>query len=202
LALTALATPVLAYPTGSEALEARLLSKMGPSARAWIAKEGGHIASSRSISSSASDIAVAQYGATGANADALTFLVLMQADRDADKMVSGIASDDMSSAESKRDERQAELSRDVRSGSQRQQLSGGNQVVSEANAKPSVSLLPNQGTSTFTLKQQPTDPTVVTPPPGLNLQDAMDRESQIDDLVSDAMKRLSPSAEAAVTAMP
>ena len=44
------ATPTFAYPTGAEALEARLLAKVGPDTRAWIAGEAAREASLRILS--------------------------------------------------------------------------------------------------------------------------------------------------------
>ncbi|HTQ14139.1 MAG TPA: hypothetical protein VMH86_09705 [Rhizomicrobium sp.] len=203
-ALAIVASRALAYPDGSEALESRLLARMGPETRAWIQKEGDKLASAHVFSGETARSAAYQYGASGPGLDALAFLVLMRAERDADASVRGVAVNDMSAAESRQDERQSQMRNGQITYAQQAQKSGSMQVVEEANAKPSVSLLPNpsgQPTQPFTLRTGvPTSGS--PPPPGIALQDAMDRESQFDDLVADAMKPLTPAAEAAVPAMP
>lgn len=203
-AACALASPCLAYPTGAEALEARLLARMGPDAKSWIAKEGAHEATSRFPSGDTARSAAFGYGATGADVDALAFLVLMQAERNADAAVRGVAVADMSATESGRDSRQAQMRSGQIEYSQQAQKSGSNQLVESATAKPSVSLLPPQpGVSPQPLNLRTGVPSAdAPPPPGIDLQDAMDRESQLDDLVTDAMKALPPAQEAAVPAMP
>ncbi|MGH6872347.1 MAG: hypothetical protein ACREHE_12665 [Rhizomicrobium sp.] len=197
-----IASPALAYPAGSEALEARLLAKIGPTTKAWIMKEGAHMAASRFASGDSARSAAYQYGASGPALDALAFLVLMRAERDADAAVRGVAVDDMSAAESRQDARQQQMRNGQISNAQQAQRSGGTQLVEEATADPSVSLLPgSQPAKPFTLRTGV--PATDSPAPaGIDLQDAMDRESALDDLVAAAMKPLSPAAEAAVAAMP
>ncbi|HEX3673211.1 MAG TPA: hypothetical protein VHU87_02965 [Rhizomicrobium sp.] len=196
--LCAFVTPCFAYPTGSEALEARLLAKMGPAAKAWIAKEGAHEATAHIVSDGAARSAAFQYGATDANLDALSFLVLMQAERDADNAVRGVAVADMTANAVMEDERHAQQGSVLTGNAQRSQLSGGGQLVSSAQGDPLVSLLPATPGST----SAPAAPTRPAAPQGIELQDAMDRESQLDDLVTAAMAKLPPAQESLVMAMP
>ena len=202
LMLSLFAAPCFAYPTGSEALEARLMAKMGPGAKDWILKQAGRISSSRTISDSAARSAALQYGASDTEADALTFLVLIQAERYAHDSVSNIAQTDMSENAAKQDARKAQQNSTLTNYAQQSQLSSGDNLTASANGHASVSLLPSGAPSKpFTLRTNA--PTADTPaPPGLNLQDAMDRESQLDDLVADAMKPLGSAQESAVTALP
>jgi hypothetical protein len=201
VAVCAVATPCFAYPAGSEALEARLLAKMGPGAKAWIVNQAGRISSGRLISDGTARNAALQYTSGEAQSDALTFLVLMQAERYAHDSVSGVAESDMSENASRQDARKALQNSVLTSTAQQSQLSSGDQLANSANGSASVSLLPGGNKKPLTLRTNA--PTADTPaPPGLNLQDAMDRESQLDDLVADAMKQVTPSQEAAVTAMP
>jgi hypothetical protein len=198
------ATQALAYPTGSEALEARLLAKMGPTTRIWITHEGAREAGLRSLSGDSARSAAFQYGAAGAGIDALAFLVLMQAERNADAAVRGVAVADMSANAEREDARQDQLRSGGINQAQQAQKSGSNQLVESANAKPAVSLLPPPpGTPTkpFTLRTGVPEQGSAAPP-GIDLQDAMDRESTIDDLVEAAMKPVTPAQEAAVPAMP
>jgi hypothetical protein len=196
--LCAFVTPCLAYPTGSEALEARLLAKMGPTVKAWIVKEGAREATSHALSDGTARTAAFQYGATDANLDALSFLVLMRAERDADNAVRGVAAADMSANASLEDARHAQQGSALTDNAQRSQLSGGGQLVTSAQGDPVLSLLPPQPGST----PAPTAPPRPAAPQGIDLQDAMDRESQLDDLVTAAMKNLSPARESLVAAMP
>jgi hypothetical protein len=196
--LCAFATPCFAYPTGSEALEARLLAKMGPTVKAWIVKEGAHEATAHIVSDGSARNAAFQYGATEANLDALSFLVLMQAERDADNAVRGVAVADMTANAVKEDERHAQQGSVLTGNAQRSQLSGGGQLVSSAQGDPVVSLLPATP-GTAPVSREPAQPAA---PQGIDLQDAMDRESQLDDLVTAAMAKISPAQESLVTAMP
>jgi hypothetical protein len=200
-AFCAFAGEALAYPTGAEALEVRLLAKMGPAAKVWIVKEGAREAAMRSVSGENARSAAIQYGASGANLDALTFLVLMRAERDADAAVRGVAEEDMSERESEQDARKAQQSGHLTAYAQQSQLSGEDQLVSSAQGSAPISLLPpTPGSKPAVLEDAA--PQASPPPPGINLQDAMDRESQLDDLVADAMKQIPPTQESAVTAMP
>jgi hypothetical protein len=201
-ALCVLATPSLAYPSGADALEGRLLAKMGPGARDWIVKQAARVSSSRVISDSAARSAALQYGATETEADALTFLVLMQAERYAHDSVSNVAQSDMSDNASRQDMRKAQQNSALTNDAQQSQLSSGDQLAQSANGSASVSLLPSgQAKAPLTLRTNAPNPNAPAPP-GLNLQDAMDRESQLDDLVADAMKPIGPSQESTVTALP
>ncbi|HEY1630714.1 MAG TPA: hypothetical protein VGF56_05330 [Rhizomicrobium sp.] len=199
--LGALATPALAYPSGAEGLETRLMAKMGPGAKDWILRQAGRISSSRTISDSAARNAALQYGASETEADALTFLVLMQAERYAHDSVSNVAQTDMSESAARQDVRKAQQNSAITNYAQQSQLSSGDQLANSANGSASVSLLPGGNKKPLTLRTNA--PTPDTPaPPGLNLQDAMDRESQLEDLVGDAMKPIGPAQESAVTALP
>jgi hypothetical protein len=201
-AICVLATPSFAYPTGAEALEGRLLAKMGPGAKQWVVQQASHVAASREVSDSAARSAAVQYGVSETEADALTFLVLMQAERYAHDSVTAVSQNDMSENASRQDVRKAQQSSTLTNNAQQSQLSGGDQLAASANGSASVSLLPSgQAKAPLTLRTNA--PNASTPaPPGLNLQDAMDRESQLDDLVTDAMKPLGPAQENAVTALP
>lgn len=201
---TMVATQALAYPTGSEALETRLLAKMGPTTKAWIAKEGQREFGLHMLSGDSARSAAFQYGASGPGIDALAFLILMQAERNADAAVRGVAVADMSANAEREDARQDQLRNGGINQAQQSQKSGSNQLVESANAKPAVSLLPPPpGTPTkpFTLRTGVPEQGSAAPP-GIDLQDAMDRESNIDDLVEAAMKPVTPAQEAAVPAMP
>jgi len=196
------ATPAFAYPPGAEALEARLLAKMGPDTRAWIADEAAHEASLRILSGGTTETAALRYGVTGPGLDALTFLILMQAERDSDSKVRGVAVSDMSANASKQDARQEQMQKGMIASSQREQLSSGEQAALKADSTPVVSLLPpNQDSSAPVVNAAAAASAAADQQSGLNLQDAMDRESKIDDLVGDAMKKISSAQESLVPAM-
>ena len=196
------ATPAFAYPTGAEALEARLLAKMGPDARAWIDGEGRREASLRVLSGGTTTAAALRYGATGPGLDALAFLVLMQAERDSDAVVRGVAASDMSANASKQDARQEQMQKGLIASSQSAQISSGEQAALKADSSPVVSLLPaDKDASAPPVSPAAAESAAADQQSGLNLQDAMDRESKIDDLVGDAMKRISAAQEGLVPPM-
>jgi hypothetical protein len=201
-AICVAATPSFAYPTGAEALEVRLLAKMGPDTRTWIASEAKREASVRVLSGETTMAAALRYGATGPGLDALAFLVLMQAERDSDSVVRGVAANDMSANASKQDARQEQMQKGMIASSQSEQMSSGEQAALKADSTPVFSLLPpNNDASAPVVNAAAAASDVADQQSGLNLQDAMDRESKIDDLVGDAMKKISAAQESVVPAM-
>ncbi len=200
-AICAFASSALAYPDGAEALEARLLVKMGPQAKSWIAREAAHESTAHVLSDGTARNAAFQYGAPEPDVDALAFLVLIQAERDADNAVRGVAVADMSANAAKDDARQSALGSNLTATAQHAQMSGNTQLVNSANADPVVSLMPPDPNAT-----KPPPPSVAArsapAPQGVDLQDAMDRESQLDDLVVGAMRRITPTQESLVPPMP
>jgi len=197
LLVAGLALPVRAaseFPAGAEKLEARLLAKMGPLARSWIADEAAHVAAARFPSDAIAVSAAARYGATGSNIDALAFLVLMQAQRDADAGVSVAVSGEQAASGSREDARQAALQSGNIADARRSQMSGGEQEASKQQGPTLVNLLPATPGAPPTIGVARPAATPI-PPPTMSLQDAMDRESQIDDLVEDVMKRLAQTPD-------
>jgi len=193
------AAPAFGYPAGAEALETRLLVKMGPDARAWISAEAARESSLHGFSGEIALNAARNYGATGADVDALTFLIVMQVARGADDDVRDVATSDMSANASRQDARQAQLQRDMTANSQSAQMSSGQQAAMKEQAPTVVSLLPPDKDSS--------PPTASAPVPagdggqGVKLQDAMDRESRVEDALDDIMKRMSPAQESLVQSM-
>jgi hypothetical protein len=191
------ANPALAYPTGAEALEARLLAKMGPDTRAWIVTEAARESSLHFLTDATPVNAALGHGASGADIDALAFLISMQVARDASGAVNSAVSSELSANATKEDARQAQMQSDSITNARREQMSGGEQEALKAQGSTFVDLLPPD-------KNAPKPPPAPTTPPltesgqAMNLQDAMDRESQIDDMLDDAMKKITPARESLV----
>lgn len=82
------------FPAGAQALEASLLSKVGPQARAWIQQEAARELTAGSVSETTAKRAVAANGAFGnlgdADIAAIAFLVLMEATRSAQQDLKAI----------------------------------------------------------------------------------------------------------------
>jgi hypothetical protein len=204
LLAAAMAVPACAaseFPAGAEALEARLLAKMGVQTRAWIADEAARIAASHFPSDALAVGAAQRYGAKGADLDALAFLALMQAQRDADASVSNVVTDVQSANGSREDARQAQLRRDSITGARRSDMSGGQQEASEAQGSTFVNLTPTAQGGTATIGTAGTATAEAAPRQSGSLQDAMDREAQIADLVEDAMKKLAQTSDSLVQPM-
>lgn len=77
-----------AFPTGAEAREAKLLARMGPQTRAYIAREARREAQNGNVSEVEARASAQAYGPSlgaldSGDVEALAFLVLMQASRDA-----------------------------------------------------------------------------------------------------------------------
>jgi hypothetical protein len=95
------------------------------------------------------------------------------------------------------------MSKTLTGTAQRSQMSGGTQLAESAQGSTPVNLLPPQPGSPPRLGVATAPAPAATPAPqGIDLQDAMDRESQIDDLLDDAMKKIPASQEALVPVMP
>jgi hypothetical protein len=170
------------FPAGAPSLESQLLAAQGPEARDWIKDEAQREATSRILSEETPRNAARKFGATGSDVSKMAFLVLMAASRAADanvaNLVSGVQSDDAS----RQDLREAQATDNVIAGSQHDQLSGGEQTAEQAQGHAFLSLLPSDDAGT--------KPVSSVPAPTMNLQDAMDRQNQIEDLLNQAMKRV------------
>jgi hypothetical protein len=192
------ASPALAFPTGSEALEARLLAKMGPDTRAWIVTEAARESTLHFLTDATPVNAALGHGASGADIDALAFLISMQVARDASGAVNNAVSSELSANASRQDARQAQMQSDSITNARREQMSGGEQEALKADGSTFVSLLPPDKNAP---KPPPPAPPVTESGQAMNLQDAMDRESQIDDMLDDAMKKITPARESLVEGM-
>jgi hypothetical protein len=177
------------FPRGAVALEAQLLAAQGAEAKAFIKDEASNEAASRIISEETPRNAARKFGSSGNDVSAMAFLILMQASRDADTNVSELVSGVQSADASREDVRQQSMTSSGISGSQQAQLSAGSQTAQQAQGHAFVSLLPAaSGENPFEKALKP-DSTAVTLP-AMSLQDAMDRQNQIDDLLAAAMKRV------------
>lgn len=84
-----------AFPPGAEAREAQLMAKVGPQTRAWIRQEAAREANLPEVSETVAVNAVRKYavqgGISGADIEALAFLVMMQAAKSAQEDLKAIA---------------------------------------------------------------------------------------------------------------
>ena len=177
------------FPKGASALEATLLAKQTADGRAFILDEAQQEASGRFLSEEMPRNAARKFGASGSEVSEMAFLVLMQAARDSDANVSELVTGVQSADASRQDERQQSMQSDGIAGSQQAQLSTSQRVAEQAQGSTFISLLPSKdGSDPIASALTPS----ATPVPAttMNLQDAMDRESQIEDLLNQAMRRV------------
>jgi hypothetical protein len=195
-ACAAEATPV--YPSGAQALEARLLAKMGPASRAWIKTEARHEADTGYFSSATQDEASVRFNAPVADYPALSFLILMQAARDADDDVhNAVDSRNMAATQVAREQQLANANSSY---SKRDELSPGSDIAVQQGGAPTIlsSKLRTADPSTAgTTHPDQLATAPVTQPKQYDMQTVMDRESDIEDSLGKVMKRVTPAVESA-----
>lgn len=176
------------YPKGALALEAQLLARQTADAKAWIKDEGAQEAVGQFLSDETARNAARKYGASGSDVSALAFLVLMEAARAADANVYTLVNGVQAAGASRVDQRQQAMTNNGIAGSQQAQLSGGLQSAQQNQPNTFVPLASTNGGNPVSDAR---NASAVIPPPSMNLQDAMDRESKVEDLLAVAMKRIS-----------
>lgn len=188
----ALAVPALAapdFPQGSEALERQLLGKLATDTQAWIKEQAratvsaGHISEGR-----ARVLAQGAHLTTGADVSTLSFLLLMQSVRDADADLEAV----MSSSRQSYAE-QDELGNITRArGPAAPQLSPGAQaaLADRPRTRSVLTLRSGEPVGGPELGAPKADLDLSV---HLDLQTAMERESQAEDALAQAMKRLAPA---------
>ena len=176
------------YPQGALALEAQLLAKQSADAKAWIKDEGAQEAVGQFLSDETARNAARKYGASGSDVSTLAFLVLMEAARDADANVYTLVNGVQAAGASRADLRQQAMTNNSIAGAQQSQLSGGLQSAQQNQPDTFVPLASTDGGN---LVRDARNASAAIPPPSMNLQDAMDRESKVEDLLVNAMKRVS-----------
>jgi hypothetical protein len=184
--LGANATPV--YPKGALQLEVHLLAKQTADTKAWIKNEAELEASGQFLSGEMSRNAARKFGASGSDVSMFSFLVLMEAARAADANVYALVSGVQAAGASRIDQRQQTLTNTGIAGAQQAQMSGGLQSAQQNQGSAFVPLASSGGSNPV---RDARSASAVIPPPSMNLQDAMDRESKVEDLLSDAMSRVS-----------
>jgi hypothetical protein len=190
------------YPPGAQALETRLLAKMGPAARAWIQTEAQREVNDGYFSIDVSTEAAIHYRAPNANFPALSFLILMQAARDADADVNAAVNDrDMGQTQV---ERQQQLASGISQYSVQSELSPGSDLAVQQASAPT--LLSSKFKTQDPATAGTTHPNAVaTPPPPppkpIDMQRVMDRESDIEDALDQSAKHVTPAVEAATQPM-
>jgi hypothetical protein len=116
----------------------------------------------------------------------------MQAARAADANVNELVGGVQAADASRQDIRQQEMTSNEIAGAQNAQLSTSERTAEKEQGSAFLSLLPSSdGENHITSALRPSATPV--PQSTMNLQDAMDRESQIEDLLSQAMKRVNQS---------
>jgi hypothetical protein len=190
LASGASAAPL--FPNGAAALETQLLAAESADARAWIKDEALREATTRFVDEETPRNAARKNGATGSDVSKLAFLVLMEAARAADANVSSLVNGVQGDAASRQDIRQAQATDNVIAGTQQSQMSGGQQMAAQAQGHAFLPLISEGGDGENPVERA--KHAAAAPPPGMNLQDAMDRENQIDDLLDQAMKQVTHPA--------
>jgi hypothetical protein len=178
------ATPM--YPKGALDLEAKLLATQTADAKAWIKAEGADEASGQFLSEEMPRNAARKYGATGSEVSTLAFLVLMEAARAADANVYTLVNGVQAAGASRQDQRQAALASGGIADAQQAQFSSGTQTANSQQGHAFVSLLPSESNPVRDARNA----SAYIPPPSMTLQDAMDRESKVEDLLASAMKNV------------
>jgi hypothetical protein len=177
-----------AFPNGAKALEAQLLAGETPDVHAWIKDEAQREATNRYVDDETPRNAARKFGVSGSEVSKLAFLVLMEAARAADANVSTLVSGVQGDAASRQDLRQSQANDNVIAGTQQSQLSSGEQTAEQAQGHAFLPLLSEGGADDNPIARAKAANAV--PPPTMNLQDAMDRENQIDDLLQQAMNQV------------
>jgi hypothetical protein len=195
-ATAAQATPI--YPNGALALESRLLAKMGPATRAWIKSEARHEVDAGDFTAAAQGEASARFNVPAADYPALSFLILMQAARDADDDVhAAVDSRNMASDQVAREEQLANVNNNY---SKRDELSPGSDMAIQQNGAPTLlsSKLRDQDPATVGTTHPDQLATTAAPETKhYDMQTVMDRESDIEDTLAVAAKKVTPAVEAA-----
>lgn len=185
------------YPPGAQALEARLLAKMGPATRAWIQTEAHRELTDGMFSIDIQNEASIHYRAPMADLPALSFLILMQAARYANADVNN-AVDSRNMAQTQVEREQQLASGNARYSVQ-SQLSPGSDIAVQQASAPTIlsSKLKTQDPSTAGTTH-PDDVAAPPPPPKpADMQRVMDRESDIEDSLAQSAKQVTPAVEAA-----
>lgn len=190
-----------AYPPGATALEARLLAKTGPQARAWIVSEARREVTIGYYSQDTQAQAALRYGAPSTNLSALSFLVLMQAARDAEADVhAAVDSRNMASTQVAREE---QLATGINKYNVQSELSPGSDIaVQQTNGATLLSTkLASQDPSTAGTTHPDRAAGPPPPPKAADMQKVMDREADIEDTLAKAAKAMTAAAEAATQPM-
>jgi hypothetical protein len=189
MASTADATP--RFPKAAVALEAQLLASQNSDAKAWIKEEAEREAVGRILSEETPRSAARKFGSSGSEVSQMAFLVLMQASRDADANVSEIVNNVQGAGASQADVRQQTMRDNDISGSQQAQFSSGAQTAQSQQGNTFLHLDPTKRTNDpigDAIRGAVPGPTPIAAPT-MTLQDAMDRQSLLEDLVAAALKR-------------
>lgn len=190
VAIAGIASATPNYPKGALELEQKLLAQQSADTKAWIKDEGEHEASGQFLSSETARNAARKFGVSGSQVSTLAFLVLMEAARVADNNVYALAVNAQAANASRADARQAALTSTGIASAQQAQLSGGLQSAQQNQGSAFVPLASTEGSNPVA---QARATSAAIPPPSMTLQDAMDRESQIEDLLAGAMKNVGQS---------
>lgn len=181
------ATPI--YPKGALELETQLLAKQIPETKVWIKNEAAQEATGQFLSEEMSRNAARKYGASGSEVSTLAFLVLMETARMADANVYTLVTGVQAASASRNDARQRALTTNGIANAQQAQLSGGLQSAQQNQGSAFLPLASSVGGNPV---REARNASSAIPPPSMTLQDAMDRESKVEDLLAAAMKRVSP----------
>jgi hypothetical protein len=192
------------YPPGALSLEARLLTKIGPQTRAWIKTEARREVTIGYYSPDTQAEAAIRYGAPTANFTTLSFLVLMQAARDADADVhAAVDSRNMAATQVAREE---QLANGINKYSVQSELSPGSDIAAQQGTAPTLlsSKFKTQDPATIATTHPNEAPLDLSPPPppkSVDMQNVMDRESDIEDTLAKVAKTVTPALEASVQPM-
>jgi hypothetical protein len=183
------------FPAGAEATERTLLGQLDSTWQSWVKEQARTMVSSGRISEDrARSLAQGARMAAGADVNSVSFLLLMQAARDADADL------------------QATMNQSIQARAEQDELSqiAHNKAPADSQLSPETqTVLSMKGRTrpVMTWRSNDTGETPVTPSstptadvdPGVHvdLQTAMDREAAAEDALSAAVKRLPPAAAAA-----
>jgi len=175
------------FPAGSEALERQLLAKLDADTQAWIKEQARTVVSSGRISEGRARVLALGEHVAGADVNALSFLLLMQAVRDSDADLEAV----MSNSQANYAE-QDELSKITGAqGTTSSPLSSGARTALSQRAPTRSVLTVRSGQAVAGPNLAPSADADLSV--HLDLQTAMERESQAEDAVASAMKRLPPA---------
>lgn len=202
LALVAGAASAQQFPQGAAAREAQLLKRMGPQARAFIQREARREVAAGEANQATATAAAGAYGPTlgassDADAEALAFLVLMEASRDSESDLKSIMEETKAANAAKAKQRTALQA----SGSSKAGIQDDSRVSIQNTSRPLTRPVPPRAVDSIQddSRNRLDSTSELGEMASLRLQMAMDRRSKMMEALSNLMKKQSDTSSSIVS---